>query len=343
MRDLISLVNNNSKLRFYAICGLLFAVLIFGGCLWSANINKTTNKVNVENLKVGVFKGEFSSLIYLADEKGFFKDNGLNVELSEYDSGVKAVLALLNKEVDVADGAEFVAVSNINGKDLRIFSAINSISNAIRLIAKKDKIFDVTSLVGKKIGIKSKSQAEFFMGSYLTLNLLKADDIKLIDIDPSAMSGALKNNQLDGVVVWDPFASNIEEMLGADSFVSDVQSGRDFYFLTMTRQEIIKEKPEVLKKFLSALIQAESFAKQHNDQAKEAVKNRLGYDQEYIDKVWPHYGLKVFLPQTLLVTMEDEAKWLGKGAGGSQLPNYLDFIDYSILGSLDNNRVTIIR
>jgi len=66
-----------------------------------------------ENLVLGVYTGDFSSLIWVAESRGYFREAGLDVTLKEFDTGAVAAKAMLRGEVEVATGADFVAVNNI--------------------------------------------------------------------------------------------------------------------------------------------------------------------------------------------------------------------------------------
>ena len=163
---------NNKLILIPAI--ILFLLFIFG-----------CSNQSLEKVDIGVYKGEFSSLVLIADENGFFKDNGLDAQLTFYDNGVDPLKKVISKKHDFSTCGEFVAVSHIfDNPNLRIIAEIDT-ADAIELIVNDPKMISISDIKSKKIGLKKKSQAEYFMGVLLNSNDLKISDIEIVDIAPS--------------------------------------------------------------------------------------------------------------------------------------------------------------
>jgi NitT/TauT family transport system substrate-binding protein len=60
----------------------------------------------LQSITIGNLPLESSALIYVAQKQGFFHQNGLNVTIQEYDTGLGPTTALLNREVNIAGAAE---------------------------------------------------------------------------------------------------------------------------------------------------------------------------------------------------------------------------------------------
>ena len=77
----------------------------------------------LEPVTVAAYAGDVGTLVFLAQEQGYFADNGLEVTIREYEAGKLAADALLAGEVDIATAADFVLVSNsFDNDDLRVLS-----------------------------------------------------------------------------------------------------------------------------------------------------------------------------------------------------------------------------
>ena len=106
-----------------------------------------------EKLTIGVFKGVFSSLIWIAESQGYFPDNGLDVTIQdEYETGIAPMRDAIDGKVDIASGAEFVLVSvSFDNSNLKAITTID-LADAIELVARKDHgINRPTDLRGKKL------------------------------------------------------------------------------------------------------------------------------------------------------------------------------------------------
>ncbi len=105
------------------------------------------------------------------------------------------------------------------------------------------------------------------------------------------------------------------------------------------------QHPDVVKRVLNALLQAEDFLALHPGQAKATVRKRLSYDEAYLDSVWPDNQFYLSLDQSLIVAMEDEARWMiGRGLTKEKtVPNFLDYVYEDGLKAVKPSAVNIIR
>jgi len=300
----------------------------------------------IEKIKIAAYKGERSSLIYIADEMGFFLDNGIEVEIIENDSGVKSVKAVRDNEVDIGTAAEYPFVVDVlaEASDLKIIGVIDFVK-AYEIIANKNSgISSVDDLRGKRIGLKKGSQAEFLFGVFLTSNNIKEEEVDIIDLDQSQMKEKLLSNEIDATVVCDPFTAESKLALENNYLIWNAQPNRRFYFLSICREEFIDKNPELIKRFLDSLIRAEIFIENNQAVSQNIIQKRIGVDLEYLKKVWEKNNFNVTLEQSLILTLEDESRWkMEKSRISQKEPNYLDYIYINGLSEVDNKRITIIR
>ena len=76
------------------------------------------------------------------------------------------------------------------------------------------------------------------------------------------------------------------------------------------------------------MIQAERYAERNPAKAKAIVKTGLNLDADYVDTAWAQNQFTVSLDQSLIVAMEDEARWMigNNLTSGKPAPNFLDLI-----------------
>ena len=330
-------MNAPTRLVFAALLILAVGLLACG---------QSTNEP-VEKLTIGVFKGVFSSLIWIAESQDYFPDNGLDVTIQdEYETGIAPVRDAIDGKVDIASGAEFVLVSvSFDNKHLKAISTID-LADAIELVARKDHgITQPTDLRGKNIAVPKNTQAEFFLGRFLMLNDLSLDDVNIVGMTPSELVNAIVAGTIDAAMIWEPNIFNISNMLGDNLITFPGQSGQEFYFLMVATDEVITAHPEAIERFLKALVAAEHFVKQFPDQAKDIVTERLDVEEDYVASVWPKNDFTTSLPQSLILAMDDEARWsiANNLTDKKVVPNYLDYIYLDGLEALKPEAVEIIR
>ena len=328
-----------------APAGTLFAALLIVAFGLSACAQ--SNSEPAEKLTVGAFKGVFSSLVWIAESQDYFSDNGLEVTIQdEYETGIAPMRDALDGKVDIATGAEFVLVSvSFDTSNLKALTTID-LADAIELVARKDHgIARPSDLRGKRIAVPKETQAEFFLGRFLTFNNLSLDDVEIVDMSPTELVDAIVAGTIDAAMIWEPNVFTISTRVGNNLVTFPGQSGRDFYFLMVTTDEVVTARPEAIERFLKALVAAEKFVINSPEKAKDIITEWLEVEEDYVASVWPKNDFTTSLPQSLIVAMDDEARW--RIANGLTfkivVPNYLDYIYLDGLETLKPKAVTIIR
>jgi NitT/TauT family transport system substrate-binding protein len=107
----------------------------------------------------------------------------------------------------------------------------------------------------------------------------------------------------------------------------------------------IAENPEVLNHFLKSLAQAEAFTNNNPDQAKTIVKNQMNYTDGYMGTVWSENQFSLSLDQSLVSTMEAEARWMINNnlTNKTIIPDFLNYINVDGLYSVKPESVNLIR
>ena len=335
-----------NKKIIIGIIAVVVIVLAIGGCnLFGQKPVPQKYTGPVEKIRVSNIE-EYSTLVWVAEHQGYFTDNGLEVTTKDYQSGKAAADALLAGESDISVSADLVFVSNsfIN-PDLRILGTVATVEN-VGLIVRKDRgIIKPSDLKGKKIGATKKSVSEFFLGTFLTFNGLSLADVEVVDLKPKDMGDTLLRGDVDAVSTWEPNVFNTKRQLGDLAISWPEQGGQRYNMLLLTKEKFLREHPGAIERFLKSIVQAEEFVRDNNEIAKNFIAEKYHYEPLYTKSAWPQYDFVVKLPQDLLLTMEDEARWRIQNnlTNVTIVPNYLNFIYTDALGKVKPEAVTIIH
>src|SRR5208283_760536 len=175
-------------MRKYIIVSLIIiAIVLLGlGVMWK-NMNSSSSNAGAQApITIGDTPYEYSGLIYIAENKGFFSENGLNITDRDYSSGPETIRGLLDNETNIGLASEYAFVQNQFGNEnLQIIGTIDTY-NEIYIIGRRDKgIENVSDLKGKIIGTTLGGSGEFYLGRFLELNGLTIKDVILVDLLPS--------------------------------------------------------------------------------------------------------------------------------------------------------------
>lgn len=303
--------------------------------------------IKMEKVTFGVERSILTSAIWVAENKGFFKREGLDLTIKEYQSGKLSFEAMLDKEkgIEISIVAPTpIMFNSFKRDDFKIFATIVSSFNDLKVIAKNGRgIKTGSDLKGKKIGTPFGTTGQFYIEEFLVYNKVESSDVELINISPDQLLNALKSNKVDAVVIWEPHAFKISEELRDQVFRI---SNSDIYnetFNLVARDDFIKSNPETLKKILRAINAATHFLINNTKEAQKIVRKRLNLTNSLVEGVWGDFNFQTSLDSSLLLTLEDEARWAIKNnlTKRKKIPNYLRFIYSKAMKEVGPNWINI--
>ncbi len=299
-----------------------------------------------ESITVGGPTSDAGVLVFTAEDRHFFTANGLNLTLRTYNTGLATINGLLNNEIDIAGAGEYAFV--IKTFEKRNISIIGSLSKTYNeyLVGRADRgIKNVADLRGKKIGLPLHALPEFHLGRFLDLQGMSIGDVTLINLTPAQAVDAITNENVDAVVVWEPFVSQIRKRQTNAIFSWSMHSGQAMYGILICRNDWLKQHPELVRQVLNSLAEAEEYIVRHPTEAKAILKKQYQYDDAYVERIWPEHQFSLSLDQSLILAMEDEARWMIKNnlTTEKQVPNFLNYIYQDGMMKVKPDAVNIIR
>jgi hypothetical protein len=76
------------------------------------------------------------------------------------------------------------------------------------------------------------------------------------------------------------------------------------------RDEWVTGHHDQITRFLKSLAQAEEYFIRHPAEAKAIVQKQLNYTDAYMGAIWPDHQFSLTLDQSLVIAMNDEARWM---------------------------------
>jgi len=187
-----------------------------------------------EKPKVGIAVGGKAAFYYLpltiAERLGYFKDEGLEVEISDFEGGSKALQAVVGGSADVVSGAwENTIDQQPKGLQLQGF-VLQGRYPMICLALAKAKAASYKSpkdLKGMKIGVSAPgSSTNRMVLRMLSQDGLKGDDVSIIGVGTGpGVIAAMTSGQIDAVSNLDPMIAKLEKM-GAVVLIADTRTAK---------------------------------------------------------------------------------------------------------------------
>lgn len=163
----------------------------------------------------------------IAEQLGYFKDEGLQVEIPDFAGGAKALQALVGGSADVVSGA-YEHTINMQAKNQPIMSVVLQGRAPQIVMAVSTKTMpgykSIADLKGKKIGVTAPGSSTAMMASYVLAKAgLKASDVSFIGVGASSGAiSAVKSGQVDAIANLDPVIT----MLQRDNLIKVVADTR---------------------------------------------------------------------------------------------------------------------
>src|SRR5699024_644377 len=248
--------------KLYIFLLILVATIALAAC---GNEEKSTIKLGE------VTRSVFYTPLYVAIEEGFFKEEGLDIELQTTWGGDKTMTALLSDSIDIAlVGSETsIYVYHQDSKDYAVNFAQLTQTDGTFLVGKEknpdfswDDVKDETFLGQRKGGMPQ------MVGEYV----LKNEDIdphKDLDlqqnIDFANISSAFVSGDAEYVQLFESTASIFEKEGKGHILASFGEaSGEVPYTVFMAKQSMLKDNPENIQKFTNAIYKAQTWVDEKN-------------------------------------------------------------------------------
>lgn len=218
----------------------------------------------VTTIKSGFVSGTIiAAPIYIAVDKGYFKESNLDVQLEALQGGSDAVVQVASGAFDVAAGGagagfwnavdrgvKFIVVSPLHTETAR---------QATPLVTSKanydsGKIKSAADLKGKKVAVNAKPSAtEYWLEKALNKGGLSIKDVDEVVVAFTDVPAALENGAIDAALLGEPLVTLAEDkgliVRIGDNFIPDFQVTSLYY-----NADFAKNKPDAAKSFLVAFL-----------------------------------------------------------------------------------------
>ncbi len=248
--------------------GFLSILLLCSLLLFTAACGKEeATKVRVAEVTRSIFYAP----LYLAMEKGFFEEQGLDVELTTTWGGDKTMTTLLSDGADIAlVGSETSIYVHAQGsKDPVInFAQLTQTDGTFLMSREKMDQFSWEDLKGSEFLGQRKGGMPQMVGEYVLKqhNIDPKSDLNLIqNVDFANIANAFASGTGDFVQLFEPQAS-IFEQEGKGYIVASfgTESGKVPYTTFMAKSSYLKEDKETAEKFTDAIQKAQKWVDEHS-------------------------------------------------------------------------------
>lgn len=293
------------KRLVYTLISVLVIVLVITTAIIIKNVSSPSNVLSGENEIVlkkitvsEVTHSVFYAPQYVAMQLGFFKDEGLEVELINSAGADKVMTAVLSNDVQIgfAGPEASIYIYNEGSSDYaQIFAQVTKRDGSFLVSRTSGENFSWENLKSKHILPGRKGGVPYMTLQYVLKNHGINTDTDLNfdnSISFDAMTGAFVAGTGDYVTVFEPTATTLENE-GKGYIVASIGEATEEipYTAYFAKKSYIENNPETIQKFVNAIYKGQKWVKEHTAEeiAQTIVSSFPDTDLEILTKVIQRY------------------------------------------------------
>jgi NitT/TauT family transport system substrate-binding protein len=250
--------------RLVSATGLALAVLLLAVAAPASTLTPAANAQAPLNVRMGVLPIFISAPMFIAQDKGYFAQAGVNVEMTTLWVASELIAAFASNELDGSVGGFGPAQMNAVNQgvlDVRLIAPLHSEKPPVAtpLVVRKPlwddgTVKSVADLKGRRVAINSKGSAvEYWFYAALATGGLTPNDVDVVVLPFADAIVAMQNGAIDGALIGEPDVTRAE-LEGtivrlSEDFVNDIQVTA-VYFKTA----FLNENRAAMERFLAAYL-----------------------------------------------------------------------------------------
>lgn len=279
----------------------------------------------------------------IGQETGIFEKYGLDVEITEFASGIETVDSITMDQADIGFVTDFAGLNrfgNTQGRsDIKFFEE-QSRSGAYALYVNPEKISTIEDLKGKKVLVVKGTFLEY-------LNAVTAEQggFTMADVEEVPVSGmpdafaAASSGGADAMWTAGDGATKLAE-LGWTPIKRQTDIGIFTYTFHVASNQYLTDNAETVQKFIQAYEEVNQYTYENQDEAAEIINAKTGYDPELFKKVLAASEVKAELTQEAVDALVKVDEWAVNNGYYSPNLNVTDYINSDALKAVFPENVT---
>lgn len=275
---------------------------------------------------------------YIGQEKGFFKEANLNVELVWFNVYTDSINALATGQLDANSQTLGDTLPLIDkGINLRII-LVNDNSAGNDALVVREGIDNVSSLRGKKVAVELGAVDHFFLLYVLESHGMSEKDINLINMSTQDAAVAMIEGRVDAAALWEPWVTKVVSSKKGKILISSRETPGLIPDLLVVRAESLNKRREEYQELVTVWFKIVDFIKNNPEEAASIMANILNIEKDEVLNMMN--GVKFFGKEENLLAMskDKKAKQISLYESGNLINKYL--LRFGIISkSVDINQI----
>ncbi len=228
-------------------------------------------------LRVGINPWPGYAALFIASEKGFFSEEGVDVELVELSSLSDVRRAFERGQVDgmASSLVEVIEVAR-QGEHWPVISVMADYSNGADVVLATKEIDDISSLKGRRVGVEAGSLNQFILARALAKGGLSLSDVEVVNLPQLAMPDAVALGEVDAVITYPPISTDVVDTGLVEEIFSTKDIPGEVADVVSFRRDIAARRASDIDAFARAWGRAVAFADENPAEAYQIIGRFIG-------------------------------------------------------------------
>lgn len=285
--------------------------------------------------------------VLAAQARGFFAAQDLQVKVIPFSSGKASMQAVLDGKADMATVADIpIVFAAMEGLPVKVLATLFRTGKDHGLVGRRDHgVVTPASLKGKRIGVSQGTSGHFTLDVFLNWQRMEGREVTMVNYKPEELGEALRKGEVDAISGWEPFLGAARKQLGDTAVSFSGEQAYESIYNLVALQRYTSEHPAAVRRVLRALAEGAAYCERAPQEVHALLPATARLARAEVLASWPTYHFGLELDQSLLLALEDRARWAIRNNLGSsrEMPNFLDNMYLEGLGEVRPTAVTVIH
>jgi NitT/TauT family transport system substrate-binding protein len=231
---------------------------------------------HAEVLRVGHSTWVGYGPFYIAQEMGYFEEEGVEVELTVVEDTSMRMAAMNSGQLDaLATTIDTMQLYLTDTIRMQYVFVIDDSTGGDGIVANTD-IETIEDLRGKQVAFSSGSVSEFYLTYLLRQAGMSVADIEHVNMDQADAGAAFVAQRVDAAVTWEPWLTRAQQSEHGHTLTDTSETPGLVVDILLAPEEVIEARLEDFRAFYRAWTRAVDFVSSNPEEANEIMARGVG-------------------------------------------------------------------